>query len=743
MKALASPPAYIEGRQALFDIAKAKDDAWRASLPDEEITVALPDGAVFDKFPVLKHKTTPMDIAKGLSNSLAKAIVVASCDGEAWDLMRPFEDNVGKLEFHKFDSEEGHHAFWHSSAHVLGQALELIYGGALGIGPALESGFYYDIGLGSAPKAGPSSAAQGDAEGAEGAEGDADAAAAAASDAADAEADAAADEAALPVAAHSVGEGDFQVIETKVKSIVKENQPFERVEVDRDTAIAMFGYNKYKQEIIAQNIPEGHSITVYRCGPLVDLCRGPHLPSTGKVKAFAVTQVSSAYWKGDADNDNMQRVYGISFPKPKMLKEHLEMVEKAKERDHRKIGQENSLFFFDNVSPGSAFFEPNGTRIYRALVEMIREQYWKRGYEEVVTPNVFHHKLWETSGHWQNYKDDMFSFECEHEVFAIKPMNCPSHCVIFSHRTRSYRDLPLRLADFSALHRNELSGALSGLTRVRRFQQDDAHIFCMASQIQEEILGVLDMLQEVYGVFGFTFELNLSTRPEKKYMGELSEWEEAEDQLRQALDAFGHPWSIKEGDGAFYGPKIDIQVMDALRRKHQCATCQLDFQLPKNFDLKFNDPNGELGRPVMIHRAILGSVERSIAVLTESYGGLWPFWLAPRQIAIVPVSLDNYEYAESIRAQLHALKFYAEVDTSSRSLNQKVALADSAHVNYVLVLGQTEAENGTVNVRARGELTGEGKKRRIKPREVSVADFIAEITELRDNRVDDLAALRE
>ncbi|KNC46594.1 threonyl-tRNA synthetase [Thecamonas trahens ATCC 50062] len=713
VKPLAETPAYVDKRIELFEAAKARQDEWRAGLPDVEIEVKMPDGAVFSKFPVLCHKTTPMEIVKAISSSLAKQVVVASADGAPWDLHRPLEGPVECLKFHKFDSEEGKHAFWHSSAHVLGQALEMIFGGALGIGPALEQGFYYDMALG--------------ADGDVGAEAEADGASSS--------------EPELKVAAKTVADADFPVIEAKVKAITKANQPFERVRMEKDEAVAMFGYNKYKQEIINQDIPEGAPITVYRCGPLVDLCRGPHLPSTGLIKAFALTLTSSAYWKGKAENDRMSRVYGISFPKAKQLKEHLALVEKAKKNDHRRLGLDQQLFFFDQLSPGSCFFEPYGARMYNALVDFIKEQYWKRGYEEVITPNVYNHKLWQTSGHWQNYAENMFQFECEHDIYALKPMNCPGHCLVFKHRTRSWRDLPLRLADFGVLHRNELSGALSGLTRVRRFQQDDAHIFCMSSQVQDEVAGVLDMLREVYGVFGFTFELRLSTRPEK-FMGEIADWDVAEAQLREALDRFGEPWTINEGDGAFYGPKIDITVMDALRRKHQCATCQLDFQLPKNFDLEFSSENGH-ERPVMIHRAILGSVERMIAILTESYGGLWPFWLAPRQVAIVPIAAEYNDYAESVRARLHAEHFHVEVDTSTKTLNQKVAIADVAHVNYILIVGGQEAENGTVNLRARGEVEGEGKKRRIKRREVSVDDLITELVALRAARSDDLAALRE
>lgn len=687
------PPGFLSERLLLFQQAKVEYEAWLSQQAPDPIEVTLPDGNVLREG-LCRFRSTPLDVANIISKQLAKQLVVALVDGEYWDLMRPLEASC-RLELCKFDSEAGKHAFWHSSAHVMGQALELLYGASLGIGPALESGFYYD-----------SVAADG----------------------------------------RSLNEDNYAEIESVVADIVKESQPFERVAVPKDVALRMFAYNKFKVELISKDIPDGQTISLYRCGPLVDLCRGPHLPNTGLIKAFKVVSNSSAYWKSNAENDTMQRVYGVSFPKGSMLDEHLDFLRRAREADHRRIGIEQELFFFHPLSPGSCFFLPNGTRMYSRLVDMIKEQYWKRGYTEVVSPNVYNHKLWEISGHWKNYKENMFQFECEKELYALKPMNCPGHCLMYAHRVRSWRELPLRFADFGVLHRNELSGALTGLTRVRRFQQDDAHIFAMPDQVQAEVAGVLDMLQEVYGVFGFQFELCLSTRP-VNFMGDPADWDRAEEALRVALDTFcgarGTTWAYKHGDGAFYGPKIDIQIMDALRRKHQCATCQLDFQLPKNFELEFVADSGERGRPVMIHRAILGSVERMIAILVESFGGKFPFWVSPRQVIVIPVAQAHYAYAAEVQQRVHDAGFYVSTDDSARTLNNKIRMAEESHFNFILVVGDKEASGRSVNVRHRGTVVADGGKgHKVEPREVSLDALLVELAELQKTRRDDLAAIR-
>lgn len=486
--------------------------------------------------------------------------------------------------------------------------------------------------------------------------------------------------------------------------------------------LEMFAYNQFKCRIINEKI-DTDKTTVYRCGSLIDLCRGPHVRHTGKIKAMKVTKNSSTYWEGKADAETLQRIYGISFPDPKQLKEWEKFQEEAAKRDHRKIGREQELFFFHEWSPGSCFFQPRGAHIYNTLLKFIKTEYKKRGFQEVVTPNIYNSKLWERSGHWQHYAENMFSFESEKETFALKPMNCPGHCLMFDNRCRSWRELPLRMADFGVLHRNELSGALTGLTRVRRFQQDDAHIFCAPEQIKDEVNGCLNFLDFVYKKFGFTYNLVLSTRPEK-FLGDVTVWESAEAALAEALNAFGQEWKLNPGDGAFYGPKIDITITDALKRAHQCATIQLDFQLPNEFKLSYVTDSGENRRPVIIHRAILGSVERQIAILTENYGGKWPFWLSPRQVMIVPVGQAYYEYAQTVRQQLHELDYMVEADLDDGdTMNKKIRNAQLAQFNFILVVGEKERAANTVNVRTRdNKVHGE----------FSVVDLIVKLQRFRD-----------
>lgn len=477
-------------------------------------------------------------------------------------------------------------------------------------------------------------------------------------------------------------EDDFKVLDELTKKIVKEKQPFERLEMKKSDLLEMFKYNEFKLRILNEKVTTD-TTTVYKCGPLIDLCRGPHVRHTGKVKAMAITKSSATYWEGNSEAESLQRVYGISFPDSKLLKEWKTFQEEAAKRDHRKLGREQELFFFHELSPGSCFFLPKGAHIYNKLVEFIRQEYWKRGFQEVVSPNVYNAKLWMTSGHWEHYAENMFRFEVEKEQFGLKPMNCPGHCLIFDHGVRSWKELPLRMADFGVLHRNELSGALTGLTRVRRFQQDDAHIFCRPDQIKVEIEGALDFLKHVYSTFGFTYNLKLSTRPDK-FLGEASVWNEAEKMMEESLNGSGLKWTLNPGDGAFYGPKIDITLMDALKRQHQCATIQLDFQLPIRFNLAYVDDKGEKKRPVIIHRAILGSVERMIAILVESTGGKWPFWISPRQVMVVPIGPVFNDYALHVRNQIQEAGFVCEADVDdSNTLNKKVRNAQLAQFNFI------------------------------------------------------------
>ncbi|XP_015351870.1 threonine--tRNA ligase 1, cytoplasmic isoform X2 [Marmota marmota marmota] len=632
----------------MYNKLKAEHDsilAEKAEKDSKPIKVTLPDGKQVN---AESWKTTPYQIACGISQGLADNTVIAKVNKVVWDLDRPLEGDC-TLELLKFEDEEAQAVYWHSSAHIMGEAMERVYGGCLCYGPPIENGFYYDMYL---------------EEG-------------------------------------GVSSNDFSSLETLCKKIIKEKQAFERLEVKKETLLEMFKYNKFKCRILNEKV-NTPTTTVYRCGPLIDLCRGPHVRHTGKIKALKIHKNSSTYWEGKADMETLQRIYGISFPDPKMLKEWEKFQEEAKNRDHRKIGRDQELYFFHELSPGSCFFLPKGAYIYNTLVEFIRSEYRKRGFQEVVTPNIYNSRLWMTSGHWQHYSENMFSFEVEKEQFALKPMNCPGHCLMFDHRPRSWRELPLRVADFGVLHRNELSGALTGLTRVRRFQQDDAHIFCAMEQIEDEIKGCLDFLRTVYNVFGFSFKLNLSTRPEK-FLGDIEVWNQAEKQLENSLNEFGEKWELNPGDGAFYGPKIDIQIKDAIGRYHQCATIQLDFQLPIRFNLTFVSHDGDdKKRPVIIHRAILGSVERMIAILTENYGGKWPFWLSPRQVMVVPVGPTCDEYAQQVRQQFHDAKFMADIDLDPGcTLNKKIRNAQLAQYNFILVVGEKEKTSGTVNIRTR------------------------------------------
>ncbi|KAG2219048.1 hypothetical protein INT45_008892, partial [Circinella minor] len=654
------PPEYLQHRIDMFERLKAEADAALKEKSREPITITLPDGTVKEG---TSYETSPMDIAQGIAKSLAERTVIARVDGELWDLERPLESSC-KLELLDFEHEDGKKVFWHSSAHMLGEACERHYGCHLCIGPPLEDGFYYEMGLKD----------------------------------------------------RAVSQTDYASLEKLVGQINKEKQPFERLVLSKENLLEMFKHNPYKQHIINDKIPDGTSTTVYRCGPLIDLCRGPHVPHTGRVKSFTVTKNSSSYFLGDAKNDSLQRLYGISFPDKKQMTEYKKFIEEAAKRDHRKIGKEQELFFFHELSPGSAFMLPHGARVYNALMDLIKKEYQSRGFTEVITPNMFNLKLWNQSGHAAKYKENMFCLEVDKEEFALKPMNCPGHCLMFGHKDHSYRELPIRYADFGVLHRNEFSGALSGLTRVRRFQQDDAHIFCRQDQIEEEMANCFDFLNHVYGVFGFEFHLKLSTRPEN-FIGEISVWDNAEKKLEDSLNEFakkkGVSWELNAGDGAFYGPKIDIVISDALRRKHQCATIQLDFQLPERFKLNYRTENKNeedaYARPVIIHRAILGSVERMMGILIEHFGGKFPFWLSPRQVSVIPVAAPFLDYAQKITAQLVSNGIYADTDTTDNTLNKKIRNSELSQYNFIFVVGAEEESTQSVNVRNRDDVGTKAK----------------------------------
>uniref|UniRef100_A0A8C9Z226 threonine--tRNA ligase n=1 Tax=Sander lucioperca TaxID=283035 RepID=A0A8C9Z226_SANLU len=651
----ASLPGYVAERLSLYEELKRESDSLLAkrAADSKPITVELPDGR---KVAGKAWVTTPYQLACDISQGLADNAVISRVNGELWDLDRPLERDCS-LEILRFDNEDAQAVYWHSSAHILGEAMEHFYGGCLNIMILVRTAL------------------------------------------------------TMFAVSRGVSSTEFGDLETLCKAVVKEKQPFERLEISKETLLKMFKYNKFKCRILNEKVSTP-TTTVYRCGPLIDLCRGPHVRHTGKIKAMKIYKNSSTYWEGRSDMETLQRIYGISFPDSKMLKEWERFQEEAKNRDHRKIGKDQELFFFHDLSPGSCFFMPRGAYIYNTLTEFIRDEYWRRGFQEVASPNIYNSKLWETSGHWQHYSENMFSFPVEDDIFALKPMNCPGHCLMFSHRPRSWRELPLRLADFGVLHRNELSGTLTGLTRVRRFQQDDAHIFCTMDQIESEMKGCLDFLRCVYDVFGFSFQLYLSTRPEK-YLGDIAVWNQAEKQLENSLNEFGEPWKLNPGDGAFYGPKIDIKIKDAIGRYHQCATIQLDFQLPIRFNLTFVGKDGDdKARPVIIHRAILGA--------------FWPLWLSPRQVMLVPVNPSCEDYAKRVCKQFTEGGFMADADLdSSCLLNKKIRNAQLAQYNFILVVGEKEKMTNGVNVRTRdNKVHGE----------LSVAEVLARLTLLKQCR---------
>jgi len=679
---------WLEHRIRTFENIYAEQQAAKAAA-EGDIKITLPDGKIQ---PGIKGGTSPMEIAKAiLPKKLIKTMVIAkvtSADypqGKLWDMARPLESDCS-LELLDFDSPEGTETFWHSSSHVLGQALERLYKGKLTKGPPLpkelslsQGGFYYDVAL---------------------------------------------DDDVV------VSEGDYKEIEKLVnKKITSRPQEFQMVFLSREQALDMFRENHFKQEIIQNRIPDGATITAYRCGPLIDLCRGPHIPHTGLIKTFKVVKNSSSNWDNKATGATLQRVYGITFPDKNKMKEWQQNKKKAEESDHRKKGIELELFFFDDISPGCCFWLPHGTRVFNHLLSLMRSEYRKRGYDEVVTPNMYSMKLWEISGHAAKYRDDMFLLNVEEQEFGLKPMNCPGHCVMFRRFKKSYRDLPIRMADFGVLHRNEASGALTGLTRVRRFQQDDAHIFCRLDQVKDEVEGVLDFLEAIYGIFGFKFQLALSTRNLDTMIGRSEVWDKAEAALEEALKKFCEPrnyaYGYNPGDAAFYGPKIDIEVFDCMGRKYQCATVQLDFVLPERFQLEYTTADNNVDRPVMIHRALLGSIERFTAILLEHCGGKLPLWVSPRQVAVIPVTLDYLDYANKVNQRLRDMGFYSDVDDSRNRMGNKIRLAQKIAYNVIIIVGKEEVESESVMVRLNRAQDSEKK---------SLADCVEWLVQARDSR---------
>ena len=611
------------------------------------------------------HSMSVIDIAKDISEGLARVATAGEVDGEVVDL-RTVIDKDCELNILTFNDEKGKGAFRHTTSHIMAQAIKRLYPDTkLAIGPSIEDGFYYDI----------------DRE--------------------------------TPLVTE-----DLEKIEAEMKKIVKEDLPIKQYTMPRAEAIAYFKEKDepYKVELI-EDLPEDSVISFYSQGEFTDLCAGPHLMSTKPVKAFKLTSLAGAYWRGSEKNKMLQRVYGTSYPKKAELEEYLHMMEEAKKRDHRKLGKELGLFMMREEGPGFPFFLPKGMELKNQLLDYWREIHKKAGYVEISTPIMLSRHLWETSGHWDHYKDNMYTTVIDDEDFAIKPMNCPGGILVYESEPRSYRDLPLRMGELGLVHRHEKSGQLHGLMRVRCFTQDDAHIFMTPEQVRDEIKGVVKLINEVYSLFGFKYHVELSTRPEDS-MGSDEDWDMATEALRGALDDLGLPYVVNEGDGAFYGPKIDFHLEDSIGRTWQCGTIQLDFQLPLRFNLEYTGADGEKHRPIMIHRVIFGSIERFIGILIEHFAGAFPTWLAPVQVKVLPISDKYMDYAQKVLDELNNSGVRAEIDTRAEKIGYKIREAQMKKIPYMLVVGAKEEEDGLVSVRSRFE-GDEGQK--------TLADFLAAI----------------
>ena len=615
--------------------------------------------------------TTALDVAKALGSGLYKAACACKINGEPCDLRTALPDGC-ELAILTFDDAEGKHAFWHTASHIMAQAVKRLYPDVkLTIGPAIENGFYYDFDAGE------------------------------------------------PLTPETL-----EKIEAEMKQIVKEALPLERFELSPNEAVKLMEAKNepYKVELIGEHAGKGEPISFYRQGEFTELCAGPHLPDTGRVKAFKLTSCTGAYWRGDAKNQMLQRIYGTAFPKQAALDEYLARMEEAKKRDHRKLGKELELFTIMEEGPGFPFFLPKGMVLKNLLIDYWREIHREAGYQEISTPMILSRSLWERSGHWAHYKENMYTTVIDEEDYAIKPMNCPGGMLVYKTKPRSYRDLPLRVGELGLVHRHELSGALHGLMRVRCFTQDDAHIFMTPDQIKEEIKGVVALIDKVYGTFGFPYKIELSTMPED-HMGELADWERATDALRGAITELGYAYEVNEGDGAFYGPKLDFHLQDCLGRTWQCGTIQLDFQLPERFELEYTGADGQKHRPIMIHRVVFGSIERFIGILIEHLAGAFPLWVAPEQVRSLPISERHHEKAREIYQQLFNAGMRVEIDERSEKIGYKIREAQLQKIPYMLIIGDKEAESGTVSVRRRGE----GDLGAVKT-EAFLATALAEIT---------------
>jgi len=606
------------------------------------ISVTLKDGSIKS----YEKGTTILDIARDISEGLARVAVAGEVNGKVMDLATPLTEDCG-LNLLTFDSEGGKLPYWHTTSHIMAQAVKRLYPGVkLAIGPAIDNGFYYDF----------------DSE-------------------------------------KTFTPEDLTAIEAEMQKIISRDYPLERFTLPREKALELMKDEPYKQELI-RDLPEDAELSFYKQGEFVDLCAGPHLPSTGKVKAIKLMQLAGAYWRGNEKNKMLQRIYGIAFPKKSELDEYLTRLEEAKKRDHRKLGRELDLFDVLEEGPGFPFFMPKGMVLRNILENYWREEHSKRGYQEVRTPIILNKDLWLRSGHWDTYRENMYTVKIDDQDFAIKPMNCPGGILVFSRKLHSYRELPIRMGELGLVHRHELSGPLNGLMSVSCFTQDDAHIFMTPEQVKDEVIGVIDLISEFYKTFGFKYHVELSTRPEKS-IGTDEVWEIATSNLKDALDTHGMTYKINEGDGAFYGPKIDFHLEDSIGRTWQCGTIQLDMNLPERFDLSYIGPDGEKHRPVMIHRVVFGSLERFIAIVTEHFAGAFPLWLSPVQVKILTIVDKHIPYAQSLLSRLEEKGIRAELDIRNEKVGFKIREAQMEKVPYMLVIGDKEMETGQVAVRSR------------------------------------------
>lgn len=610
-----------------------------------DVKIILPDGSA-KEYPA---GTTLGEAVKKLSNSLAKKVLAANVNGELTDLREELVDG-SEVAFLTFEEEGGKHTLRHTASHVLAQAVKRLWPEAkLAIGPAIDKGFYYDIDM-----------------------------------------------------EHTLTPEDLTKIEKEMSRIVKENLPITKSVMSRQEAIEFFKSKNedYKVELI-EDLPEDAVISCYAQGDFVDLCAGPHVASTGKVKAFKLQSIAGAYWRGDEKNKMLQRIYGTAFEKKEELDAYLHMLEEAAKRDHRKLGKELGLFVIKEEGPGFPFFLPKGMALRNELENFWREVHHDFDYDEIRTPVILNKHLWETSGHWDHYRENMYTTIIDDEEYAIKPMNCPGGILVYQNEMHSYRDFPLRYAELGLVHRHELSGALHGLFRVRAFTQDDAHVFMLPDQMQSELMKVIELFDRIYSQFGLKYHVELSTKPDNA-MGDDAIWEAATEALRNAIEAKGIPYVINPGDGAFYGPKLDYHIEDSLGRTWQCGTIQLDMNLPERFQIEYIGEDGQKHRPIMIHRACFGSMERFIGILTEHYAGAFPTWMAPVQVKILPISEKHVEYANQLAKQMHHDYVRVEVDDRSEKIGYKIRQAQMAKVPYMLVVGDKEVEDGTVNVRKHG-----------------------------------------